>query len=213
MHSGNMVGLRSDTRRNLRSLIKAAGELAREDPSKLSIPNIAERAQIGSATAYRYYSTVDHILAAYVAGVVDELREFTTGSASEGRDLFLATLRRWMQLLDEHGAAIIQLRSRRGFLERLDDGELVISALVEAWQRPVMELMDHLGIDHDQLKYAMFLLNIMFDAREIEDLRARSGFDDDRIVNLLASTYIAALDQWGSHRDNASPAPEAHVDG
>jgi AcrR family transcriptional regulator len=190
--------LRSDTRRNLRRLLEAAGELAREAPDKLTMQNIAARAEIGPATAYRYYSTVEDVLEAYVHGVLEQLREFSDECSLEGRELFLAILRRWMELLDEHGPAIVQLRSRRGFLERLAAENRIITDIFDAWRRPVSQLLDELGVGQGQLKYAMFLKNIMFDAREISDLRQNTDLGDDGVADHLVTSYIGAVRGWAT---------------
>jgi AcrR family transcriptional regulator len=188
--------MRSDTQRNMRRLLRTVGELARSDPSRLTMQHIAAEAEIAPATAYRYFSTVQDALEAYVEDVVRELQDFSSTSPLEGSALFLATLRHWIELLDRHAPAIIQMRSPRGFLERLEDGNRVIVAIVEAWERPVRQLLAEHGIAADTLTYALSLKNVMLDAREITDLRAHLGLDDEALSVHLTAAFVGALQAW-----------------
>lgn len=188
--------LRSDTRRNRRRLLEAVGEIARESPEQLTMRDVAIRAEIGPATAYRYYSTMDDVLAAYVLGVVEELRDFSVSSSAEGRPLLDAVVDRWVDLLAEHGPAMVQLRSRRGFLQRLHDGNETIIAVREAWSRPVEGLLAELGLPSQMLEYALFLSNMMYDPREIHDLLQESGMSRREITARLTEAYLGALRGW-----------------
>src|SRR4029450_10882942 len=114
---------------------RAARALAREPPHELTMQAVASRAEIGPATAYRYYSSLDEVLAAYVLSVVEELRDFSAASTAQGRPLFDSVVNKWVDLLAEHGPALVQLRSRRGYLERLHDGNEIMVALRDAWSR------------------------------------------------------------------------------
>lgn len=128
--------------------------MARETPDELTMQAIAARAEISPATAYRYYSTIEEVLAAYSFGVVEELIRYSEECALKGRALFEAVLGKWLELLEDHGAALTQLRSRRGYLERLHAGDDTILATERAWRRPVTGLLDELGLPTDQLEYA-----------------------------------------------------------
>lgn len=188
--------LRSDTRRNRRRLLEAAGEIAREAPDQLTMKDVANRAEIGPATAYRYYSTMDDVVAAYVLGVVEELRDFSVSSGAEGRPLFDAVVDRWLDLLAEHGPVMVQLRSRRGFLERLHDGNETILAVREAWSRPVEGLLADLGLPAQALEHALFLHNMMYDPREIHDLLQETGMSRREVTARLTEAYLGALRGW-----------------
>ncbi|OLT06475.1 TetR family transcriptional regulator [Pseudonocardia sp. CNS-004] len=188
--------LRSDTRRNRRRLLEAVGEIAREAPDQLTMKDVANRAEIGPATAYRYYSTLDDVVAAYVLGVVDELRDFSVSSGAEGRPLFDGVVDRWLDLLAEHGPVMVQLRSRRGFLERLHDGNETILAVREAWSRPVQGLLADLGLPAQVLEHALFLHNMMYDPREIHDLLQETGMSRREVTARLTEAYLGALRGW-----------------
>jgi AcrR family transcriptional regulator len=188
--------LRSDTRRNHRRLLQAVSELAREAPGELTMQAVAARAEIGPATAYRYYSSIDDVLAAYVLSVVEELRDFSTTSSAEGRPLFDAVVERWVDLLAEHGPAMVQLRSRRGFLERLHNGNEIIRASRDAWSKPVQGLLDDLGLPSNMIDYALFLSNMMYDPREILDLLQETDLSRRQVITRLSEAYLGALRGW-----------------
>jgi AcrR family transcriptional regulator len=188
--------LRSDTRRNRRRLLEAVGELAREAPDQLTMQAVASRAEIGPATAYRYYSSIDDVLAAYVLSVVEELRDFSAASTAAGRPLFDSVVDKWVDLLAEHGPALVQLRSRRGYLERLHDGNEIIAAMRDAWSGPVLGLLDDIGLPNEMIEYALFLGNMIYDPREIQDLLQETGLSRREIVTRLSEAYRGALRGW-----------------
>ena len=188
--------LRSDTRRNRRRLLEAVGELAREAPDELTMQAVASRAEIGPATAYRYFSSMDEVLAAYVLSVVEELRDFTATSTAQGRPLFDAVLDKWADLLAEHGPALVQLRSRRGYLERLHDGNEIIAAMRDAWGEPVRVLLDDLGLPPEMFEYALFLNNMIFDPREVQDLLREGRLPRREVITRLTEAYCGALRGW-----------------
>ncbi|MFI6387253.1 TetR/AcrR family transcriptional regulator [Nonomuraea sp. NPDC050540] len=188
--------LRSDTRRNRRRLLEAVGELAREAPDQLTMQAVASRAEIGPATAYRYYSTVEDVLAAYVLSVVEELRDFTAASTAEGQPLFDSVVDKWVDLLAEHGPALVQIRSRRGYLERLHNGNEIITALRDAWAEPVRGLLADIGLPDDIIEYALFLNNMMYDPREIQDLLQETDLSRREVVTRLTEAYRGALRGW-----------------
>ncbi len=188
--------LRSDTRRNRRRLLEAVGELAREAPDQITIQAVASRAEIGPATAYRYFSSMEEVLAAYVLSVVEELSDFTATSTAQGRPLFDAVVDKWVDLLAEHGPALVQLRSRRGYLERLHDGNEIIATMRDAWDEPVRGLLDDIGLPEEMLEYALFLNNMIFDPREVQDLLRETHLSRREIITRLIEAYCGALRGW-----------------
>lgn len=188
--------LRSDTRRNRRRLLEALGELAREAPDQLTMQAVASRAEIGPATAYRYYSSMDEVLAAYVLSVVEELRDFSVTSTAEGRPLFDAVVDKWVDLLGKHGPALVQLRSRRGYLERLHAGNEIITTMRDAWSKPVRGFLDDIGLSDEMIEYALFLCNLIFDPREIQDLLQETDMSRREVITRLTEAYGGALRGW-----------------
>jgi len=193
---GEEVKLRSDTRRNRRRLLQAINEIARESPDKLTMQAIAARAEIGPATAYRYFSSVDEALAAYVRSVIEELRDFSASSTAKGQPLFDSVVEKWVDLIAEHGPALVQLRRRKGFLELVNSGNEVVVMVRMAWNRPIRELLEDLGLPYEMFEYALVLNSMMFDAREILGLLQETNMSRQEVIKRLTEAYRGALRGW-----------------
>jgi AcrR family transcriptional regulator len=189
-----VVTIRSDVQRNRRELLQAAGELLRDAPEPLTLDAVARAAGLSRATAYRHFSSVEDLQTAYLLDVVLALSDYSQRRSTNGPALFDEVLEQWGRLLARHGPAMVQLRSRRGFLERLRMGDPVITAVRDAWQRPIQELMAAHHTPADAFPQALMLCNILLDPREILDLR-QSGQSMRETLACLSRTYKAAIQQ------------------
>jgi AcrR family transcriptional regulator len=190
--------LRSDTRRNIQSLLKAVAEEVEENHQGISLQSVAARAEVGTTTAYRYFSSLDELLRAYMTQILESLHEFSDGSDLEGVMLFHTVMRRWVDLVLEHGPVMVQLRSRSGFLERLDQGDPVIEISRRSWERPLTGLLAELNLPPDYLRRALFLCNVLSDPREILDLYNTDKLTPDEIADRLTAFLTGALSGWGT---------------
>ena len=188
--------LRSDTRRNRRRLLEAVGELAREAPDELAVQAVASRAEIGPATAYRYFSSMEEVLAAYVLSVVEELSDFTATSTAQGRPLFMprgqvgGPSRR-----ARPGAGSASVPTRLPGAFRIDGNE-IIATMRDAWDGPVRGLLDDIGLPEEMLEYALFLNNMIFDPREVQDLLRETHLSRREVITRLIEAYCGALRGW-----------------
>lgn len=188
--------MRSDTRRNIRLLLNAVAEEIDENPTGLSMQSAATRAGIGTASAYRYFSTLDDLVAAYVLEVFDDLKTFSHDATEEGAELFDVVLSRWIEVVLDKGRAMIHLRSRSGFLNRLDSGNLVIDRAREIWARPLEALLAEIGVPAENLRQALFLTNILSDPREILDLSETEGLSAEEIRDRIDGAIRGAIRGW-----------------
>lgn len=188
--------MRSDTRRNINRLIWSVGEVVREDPTSLSMNTVAARAEVAPATAYRYFKSVDVLVEAFTVDVVRSLADHTATRTEGGRSLYVAVLRDWYALVLEHGAALVQLRSRKGFLERLRQGDELIKEVDRAWAKPLQELMRAGGVGLEHYEMALFMSNLLTDPRELLDLHKSEQVDEAELVERLADTVLAAVVAW-----------------
>lgn len=191
------IRVRKDAVRNRRRILQAAGELLREDPQAATIPAIADRAEISAATVYRYFSSVENLLGAYLYEVIVQLRDYSHDSSRSGTALFEDVLSRWGQLLELYGDAMVLLRSREGFLDRLHHGDRLIQAVRDAWERPIRAILRSRNIADEHFDHALFMYNLMFDPREVLDL-ARDGESMSSALARLTTAYFGALDGWAS---------------
>jgi hypothetical protein len=109
-----------------------------------------------------------------------------------------------------YGDAIIQLRSREGYLTRLRSEDPVITTVRRAWAEPITQLLAQMGVDDLDLEDALYLHNILFDPREIRDLRVQRGWSDTTIAARLTHAYRALLRSWATDPEAVRGAqPEA----
>jgi AcrR family transcriptional regulator len=183
---------RRDSTRNRQQLLDAAGDMLREDPDSVTVVAVARRAGLSPATAYRHFPSLDDLRDAYLLEVVRALRDYSRASTATGPALFGDVLREWGRLLNVHGTAMVQLRSRRGFLERLRDQDPVITAVHDAWERPIRELIAFHDDPDETFLRALMLCNALFDPREVLDLVA-AGQSMEAALALLSSAYRGAV--------------------
>jgi AcrR family transcriptional regulator len=185
---------RRDTVRNKRRILNAAGELLRTDPQNASMPAIAAKAELSVATAYRYFPTLEELHSAYIHSVLVNLRDYSLASPFHGKELFEDVVARWAKLLETYGPAMIQLRSRVGFLSRFHAGDEVIRTLHAAWERPIREVLRELGVSEGHFDFALVFFNALFDAREVSDLLYNRGeLSEPEALGLLNTAYYGTL--------------------
>lgn len=191
--------MRSDTERNRRQIIRAGAELFAAPAGRVTMAEIAKHAEVSTATAYRHFTSVDEILAAFRSEVGSQLREFSVQQDSHGLELLEAVSREWVSLVLHHGGAMVQTRSHRGYLARLREGTEYLIDQAEALRDPLREATQALGLP-DLGDEAMFLWNLLFDPREILDLVTTVGLTEDQVVVQLLATLRGALVGWSEGR-------------
>ncbi|MEY8570231.1 TetR/AcrR family transcriptional regulator [Brevibacterium linens] len=187
--------MRKDVVRNNRAILKAAGEMIREDPDSLNIHAVAEKAGLSVPTVYRYYPSAEAILGRYMIEVDAQIRDFSHECDICGPELFDAVLAEWGEIIAVYGPGLVQIRSRRGFFERLDIGDEAMEIVRSAWERPIRRLMAAHGINDVYFYNALFVFNMMFDPREMLDL-TRRGLTMTETLEVLKDGYIGALKGW-----------------
>ena len=197
--------MRSDTQRNRRELIKAAGQLFATRRGPISMTDVAKHAEISTATAYRHFPSVEDILAEYRYGVGEKLRDFSLKQESSGLELLEAVSRKWVDLVTRHGGAMLHTRSGEGYLARLRTGAFYLTVQADALERPLRETCDELGLMPlgDE---AMFLWNILFDPREILDLIQTVGLNKEQATARLVSALTGAMTGWNADRSRSAGA-------
>lgn len=186
------TSLRNDAARNVNSLLIAAGKLLRSDPEHASMAEIAREANLSVATAYRYFPTLQDLHSEYIFSVVMNLRDYSLASPLSGKAMFVDVVAKWFGILETYGKAMTQVRSRQGFLARWDADDPVIALMSEVWDRPLREALRELGVSEKHFRHALFLFNIIFDAREVIDIHAE-GYSESDGVELLTETFYGAV--------------------
>ena len=76
--------VRSDSVRNEQALVRAVGELLKENPEAATMPTVADRAGLSLATAYRYFPTLDALHRRFMLSrVVEEAAADETATLDE----------------------------------------------------------------------------------------------------------------------------------
>lgn len=186
---------RSDALRNRQAILRAAGDIIRVDPQSLTIQAVAERAGVSATTVYRHYASAEAILGTYMIEVDAQIRDFSHDCTTAGPELFDDVLKEWGSIIEVYGPGLVQLRSRRGFLDRLTTGDTAMQMVRDAWERPIRRLLRTEEIDDSYFDGALFLFNMMFDPRELLDLRARD-MPMETVLAVLKDAYLGALHGW-----------------
>ncbi len=193
--------MRSDTDRNRRRLVAAAGVVVARRGRHVKMADIAEEADVSAATGYRHFGSVDEVLAEFRYGVGRTLLEYSDACEEAGLGLLRAVSRRWVELVVAHGAAMIHTRSEIGYLERLRAGATYVTVQADALRRPIAEAAAELGVP-DPAEHGIFLWNLLFDPREITDLITTVGLTEEQVSRRLVGAFCAAVAGW-----RAGPVP------
>jgi AcrR family transcriptional regulator len=192
---GSRRKMRSDTARNRRALVAAAGRLFAKTTDPVTMSDIAREAQVSTATAYRQFASVDEVLSAFRYSVGLELREYAATVTGSGYERLHAISRHWVDLVVEHGRAMVGRRSPQGYLERLRAGVEYLTVQADALADPLAETIAELKLPAlgDQ---ALFLWNVLFDPREILDLVDTVRLSPSQVADRLTATLRGALIGW-----------------
>jgi AcrR family transcriptional regulator len=189
--------MRSDTERNRRKLIKAAAYLVARRGSSVRMADVAERAEVSTATAYRHFSSVDEILSQFRFDVGARLLEFSQKSELTGLERLAAVCGYWVRLVVKHGGAMVHTRSEEGYLARLRAGAPYLTVQADALLPAITEASAELGIP-DPGDEALFLWNVLFDPREIFDLLRTAGMTEEEAAHRLYSAFCGAMRGWAA---------------
>ncbi|MCS4593312.1 TetR/AcrR family transcriptional regulator [Brevibacterium sediminis] len=165
------------------------------------MPEIAEKAELSVATAYRFFPSMEDLRSEYLRSVIEQLADFSESSQEQGRSLFDQVLAEWLRLQTKFGDAIISLRSSEGYLTRLRRGEAVIATTRRAWEEPIRQLLGELGMQPIPIDEALYLHNLLFDPRDVKDLRTQLGWTEPEIRRRLTKNYCALLRSWTTEAD------------
>ncbi|MEH0421397.1 TetR/AcrR family transcriptional regulator [Streptomyces sp. B21-083] len=194
--------MRRDQRLNNAKLIQAAAQLFERCEQPISLADIARQADVSVATAYRHFESADDALSAYRRDIVSKFRDHSLEQPSNGLALLESVCGFWVDLILAEGAALVHRRSSEGFLARYEAQEPYLEGQAEALARPIRELVVILGVNElagveDE---AAFLWNVLFDPREIFDLRDTLALSPAQITHRLVSAFRGALLGWATAR-------------
>lgn len=157
---------------------------------------LAKAAGMSTATAYRYFQSLEEVAQAYLVTTMTKLRDFAVGRQETGIDLLHVVSRYWVGIVQEHGGVLVQIRSRRGFYDRLQRRILSTELGMEARRRALVGVLEEKGLPSSMIEDAAMLYNTMFDPRDILDLIRLRGLDPESATRVLVSAFLGALCGW-----------------
>ncbi len=99
----------------------------------------------------------------------------------------------WVAQAAGWGPAAVYLRSPRGFLARLDDGDPFITALNERLTSALRQAIAAGVLSGQDLRYATLLWVTLFDERVILDLTHSHRLSPAEVASRLTATLLTAL--------------------
>lgn len=195
---------RSDYQQSRQRLIAAAGALFASVGRDVSLVDIAHQARLSVATAYRHFDGVDQVVDAYRHSVISKLADFVDQAIQAGSLTFDGVNEYWVRLVIDHGPALVHHRSPEGFLDRLQRDEGGPSRQVRTLRLPLAQVIEELNLEgSDSVEItAAQLWNILFDPREVLDLKGSLNLDQPAIALRLGATFRGALKGWYTARDS-----------
>ncbi|MFK8024313.1 MAG: TetR/AcrR family transcriptional regulator [Ilumatobacter sp.] len=189
--AGRAGSARADAQRTRERLVEAVdGWVAEHGSPPARLADVAERAGVSTATAYRHFSSVDDVIRAFVLQLpirTVELFDEAGGRGGDPVDAFARWNLAWVRACEEHGALAVHLRSPRGFLERRENDEPVIAYACSQIEPLLDRLADDAGRDTTMM---LFMWNVTSDPREVLDLR-RLGWSVERIADFVTRAVLA----------------------
>jgi AcrR family transcriptional regulator len=177
-------------------LIDAMEELLNAGKLPATMSDLGKAAGMSTATTYRYFQSLEEVTQAYLIRIMTELRDFSVTREETGTALLYVISRFWVDVVIEHGQVLVQVRSRKGFLERMHRQVASTVLGVEARRRALLGALSESGLPSTMLEDAAMLYNTMFDPRDILDLINIRSLDADRVTHVLISSFVGALKGW-----------------
>ncbi len=181
---------RADSRRNRARLLTATGtELQRG--RRFALADVARRAGLSTATAYRHIRSGAEVGDAYVGGFWDDVDARVRGIAADDLAGFC---RAWVEAVLDWGAALVYLRSRDGFLARRAAADERVGRLCAVAEPRIAARLRAAGTSSPaELGYVLAAWNALADPREILDQHATLGRTRDQLSDDLCRSVEAVI--------------------
>ena len=181
---------RADSRRNRTRLITAAGAELRRG-RQFTLADVARRAGLSTATAYRHFGSAEEVVDAYVGGFWDDVDGRVRGIAVDDLAAFCGV---WVDAVLDWGAALVYLRSRDGFLARRAAGDARVGRLRAVAEPRIAARLRAAGTSSAaELSYVLAVWNALADPREILDQHAALRWSRTLLADNLSSAVESVV--------------------
>jgi AcrR family transcriptional regulator len=189
------AGLRKDGAETRQRLLDTAALLLAERGTAFTLPDLARAAGVASATVYRHFTDVQDVHREFYYRLTDELVDHLgkISARAKGRRRFDAICDRWAACAVLWGRAATHIRSSEGFLERVRRADPPTSALFEALEPTVADLIADGVIPAQDTRYAVLMWITVFDERVVVDLSETLHWPAKRIAKTLSASLLGAL--------------------
>ncbi|MFJ1455930.1 TetR/AcrR family transcriptional regulator [Nocardia sp. N2S4-5] len=189
------VNTRSDAQRSRLLLIDAVRSLLQSGRVGFSMPELAAAAGVGVATAYRHFPTPQDAMQAFHRRAIEQLIAAldAVDPGLEPVQRFHRCCQTWVEQAMQWGPAVRYVRSSKGFVERLADGDESITALHDHLTG-VLDALARAGqtTEYD-LTYAVLLWITIFDERVVYDLTEHRRWSPAEVTDHLTRAVAGAL--------------------
>jgi AcrR family transcriptional regulator len=171
-----------------------AGLLAERGPG-FSLTKAAQRAGVSPATAYRHFSDAADAIGCYADQLTSGLLAAFDGlrPAEDPLTAIRDACQVWVQQAAGWGPAAVYLRSPRGFLARLADGDPFITGLYGRLEDLLRAAIQAGALPRQDLRYAVLIWVTIFDERVVVDLIGDLGLTPSQAAREMTGSLLAAL--------------------
>ncbi len=156
-----------------------------------TLADVARRAGLSTATAYRHFRSAEEAVDSYVGGFWDDVDARVRTIAV---DDLAAFCRAWVDAVLDWGAALVHLRSRDGFLARRAAADERVGRLCAVAEPRIAARLRAAGTSSPaELGYVLAAWNALADPREILDQHATLGWTRHQLAENLCSAVGAVV--------------------
>jgi len=188
-------GERVDAMDNRRRLVETVGRLLARQGT-LTLTELATESGVSRSTTYRNFTTPNAAIEAFIDDVLTDFEAAITtpGTANtEPAGRLIEVCRAWGDLVEQHGHALVHVRSTEGFLARVRRGDPIIGRIHTLVRTMVEDAISRGAIRDIDPDYAVFLWNLLLDPRELVDLAQHNNQSVTRATEQLTSDYLKIL--------------------
>jgi AcrR family transcriptional regulator len=195
---GRLKPVRIDSRDTRTRLIAAVGVLARQTgipPTRLV--DIANAAEISTATAYRHFASAEEVVLAHVLQLpqlaIDRFARRHYHGERDPTQRFVDWNEAWVHACIVFGPTAAALRSPEGFLARRRRGEPSISLVCEHVE-PLLNDLVRAKLASSVIG-TLITWNAIGDPREVLDMKDTLRWSRSRIVGFITETTLGASER------------------
>jgi AcrR family transcriptional regulator len=186
---------RTDSFETRAALVKAVTQLIAERGTDFNLAAVATRAGTSTATAYRQLvskeGAIELTYRAWVEHLCTEIEDVP--SKLSGLRRLQEVCRRWVSSSTGWGPAAVYVRSPRGVLQRLREGDPVLTRLWTTLAPVLEDCIERKELPPQNLEVAFLAWCSLFDERNILDLSDAAKWSPKRISTELTDVLVRTL--------------------